>query len=222
MGRNRTMLRSMIFLALAVAVSAAPTSQLSEASYEAAWQGFVTEHNKEYHPSEVLMRFRVFKDNLDFINDHNENKAEELGYTVGINQFADMTNAEFKRTCSSTKSANPVVKVGGFKDVAANNEAQLMAAVQQQPVSVAIEADQSGFQFYKSGVFGGTCGTKLDHGVLAVGYGTDGGKAYWKVKNSWGATWGDAGYIRVAKDDSTGKEGACGIAHQASYPVIGD
>merc|ERR1712100_386728 len=98
MGRNRTMLRSMIFLALAVAVSAAPTSQLSEASYEAAWQGFVTEHNKEYHPSEVLMRFRVFKDNLDFINDHNENKAEELGYTVGINQFADMTNAEFKRT----------------------------------------------------------------------------------------------------------------------------
>merc|ERR1719486_1811368 len=92
------MLRSMIFLALAVAASAAPTSQLSEASYEAAWQGFVTEHNKEYHPSEVLMRFRVFKDNLDFINDHNENKAEELGYTVGINQFADMTNAEFRRT----------------------------------------------------------------------------------------------------------------------------
>ena len=57
-----------------------------------------------------------------------------------------------------------------------------MAAVEKQPVSVAIEADQSGFQFYKSGVFSGTCGTQLDHGVLVVGYGTQGTKAYWKVK----------------------------------------
>merc|ERR1719426_163456 len=124
-------------------------------------------------------------------------------------------------TCTSSKTTNPAVKVGGFKDVASNNEAQLMAAVQQQPVSVAIEADQSGFQFYKSGVFGGTCGTKLDHGVLVVGYGTDSGKDYWKVKNSWGKTWGQDGYIMMAKDISSSK-GQCGIAAQASYPVIGD
>merc|ERR1719253_1416561 len=92
-------------------------------------------------------------------------------------------------TCSSSKTSNPVVKVSGYKDVQANSASQLKAAVQQQPVSVAIEADQSGFQFYKSGVFSGTCGTSLDHGVLVVGYGTDSGKKYWKVKNSWGATW---------------------------------
>merc|ERR1719486_998248 len=138
--------------------------------------------------------------------------------------------------CSSTKSANPVVKVGGYKDVAAANEDQLKAAVQQQPVSVAIEADQSGFQFYKSGVFSGTCGTNLDHGVLVVGYGTDSGKDYWKIKNSWGTTWGDQGYIRVIKSSKKavnatsgrqllgggggGSSGECGLLKQPSYPVI--
>merc|ERR1712178_227317 len=100
-------------------------------------------------------------------------------------------------TCTTSKTTNPAVKITGYSDVKENNEAQLKAAVEKQPVSVAIEADQSGFQFYKSGVFSGTCGTKLDHGVLVVGYGSDGGKAYWKVKNSWGPTWGQAGYIMM-------------------------
>ena len=124
-------------------------------------------------------------------------------------------------TCSKTKSANPVVTVSGFADVTVNSEDQLMAAVQQQPVSVAIEADQSGFQLYKSGVFfSGTCRTALDHGVLAVGYGTDSitGTAYWKVKNSWGSTWGLNGFILLKK--GMGGAGQCGIASAASYPTM--
>merc|ERR1719424_221628 len=249
-------------LCIAAVVTAAPTGQLTENDYESLWQGFVKEHNKVYHPEEVLMRFRTFKDNVNFITNHNANHVEELGYTVGINQFADMTNAEFKRTmtglnaplekdqsnveilpaatsdsvdwttknavtpvknqaqcgscwafsttgsveginaiktgkllsfseeelvecaqsygnqgcngglmddgfkyimakgdvleskypytsgqgktgtCDKSKTSNPAVKVTGFKDVQAANEAQLKAAVEQQPVSVAIEADQ--------------------------------------------------------------------------------
>jgi len=75
------------------------------------------------------------------------------------------------------------------------------------------------FQSYKSGVLTGMCGSTLDHGVLVVGYGTDAkGGDYWKVKNSWGPTWGMDGYVLLMR----GKSGAgeCGILSQPSYPVI--
>jgi len=117
-------------------------------------------------------------------------------------------------TCK-TSSVNPAVTITGFTDVPAKDEAALKAAIEKQPVSVAIEADRSAFQLYKSGVLDSrTCGTNLDHGVLAVGYGTDGGKGYYKVKNSWGASWGESGYVRMVQGKNM-----CGIASQASYPT---
>jgi len=120
-----------------------------------------------------------------------------------------------KKTCSSCTN---VVTISSYKDVA-QTDAALTAAVTQQPVSVAIEADQTAFQFYKSGVLTGKCGTNLDHGVLAVGYGTLNNVQYWKVKNSWGASWGMDGYVLIEKA-STQKGGQCGILLASSYPTI--
>jgi len=119
-------------------------------------------------------------------------------------------------TCDAQKKAQAAVTISSFRDVPTGDEDALKSAVAQQPVSVAIEADKSAFQLYKSGVLdSSSCGTKLDHGVLVVGYGTDSSvsKDYWKVKNSWGASWGEDGYIRMVRGKNM-----CGLANQASYP----
>jgi KDEL-tailed cysteine endopeptidase len=124
-----------------------------------------------------------------------------------------------RQASSCSKKAAPVVTIDGYEDVPTNDETALKKAVAGQPVAVAIEASGSHFQFYSEGVFSGKCGTELDHGVAAVGYGaTADGTKYWIVKNSWGPEWGEKGYIRM-KRDVKDKEGLCGIAMEASYPV---
>lgn len=110
-----------------------------------------------------------------------------------------------------------------WTDVPPKSDDALMYAIYQQPVSVAIDAASLFFQFYKSGVYTGMCGTKLDHGVLAVGFGTDNStnNDYYLVKNSWGKTWGDNGYIKIAKGEKYNSgSGQCGILLSASYPVL--
>lgn len=113
----------------------------------------------------------------------------------------------------------PVHGVVGFKDVDSDNEQDMMSAVAQQPVSIAVEADKSVFQSYRSGVLSGACGSQLDHGILCTGYGveTDGTK-YWWIKNSWGAVWGLNGFGKLLR--GKGGSGECGILSQASYPVV--
>jgi hypothetical protein len=110
-----------------------------------------------------------------------------------------------------------VVTIDDYEDVPENDEEALKKAVANQPVSIAIEAGGRDFQLYSGGVFTGDCGTDLDHGVLAVGYGNENGLDYWIVKNSWGDFWGERGYLRMQRNIGANDFGLCGINIEPSY-----
>jgi len=113
----------------------------------------------------------------------------------------------------------PVVKIDSRKRMNYTNEAALKFRVYKQPVSVRVDANSADFQSYKEGVFTGACGTKLNHAMLVVGYGTTVDRTnYWIVKNSWSSGWGENGYIRMKRDVGT-KEGLCGIYISPMYPI---
>jgi len=118
-------------------------------------------------------------------------------------------------TCTSVRGSAP----HSFVDVQPGSSAALELAVHRQPVSVAIQANQVAFQSYSGGVLTGKCGNNLDHGVLAVGYGTwtDDTTKYWQVKNSWGTSWGMNGYVLIEKGSNSNE---CGIRDAASYPNV--
>jgi hypothetical protein len=127
-----------------------------------------------------------------------------------------------KSSCTGVLKGGSLFAPGDVTEASSvgTGETDLEAAVSRQPISVAIEADQQVFQHYKSGVLtDDSCGQTLDHAVLAVGYGTEGSQKYWKVKNSWADSWGEDGYIRLARGISS-SYGECGIRHMASFPTV--
>jgi len=128
------------------------------------------------------------------------------------------SEASYKYTArdGTCKKVPSVSTIASYKDVPSGNEQALLVAVNSAPIAIAIEADQSCFQFYHSGILDdASCGTNLDHGVLLVGYATEAasGKDFWIVKNSWGASWGDKGYIKFIRGKNQ-----CGLTLAASYP----
>ncbi|XP_062090604.1 cysteine proteinase mucunain-like [Humulus lupulus] len=137
----------------------------------------------------------------------------------GIDSEEDYPYKARDGQCDTYRKNAHVVSIDSYEDVPQNDEKSLMKAVANQPVAVAIEAGGRAFQLYQSGVFTGLCGTQLDHGVAAVGYGTENGKDYWIVRNSWGDSWGEAGYIRLERNMASASHGKCGIAIEPSYPI---
>lgn len=108
------------------------------------------------------------------------------------------------------------VRVQTYTNVPKNSKDQLKAAIAKQPVAVTVDAGGPAFQQYSSGIINdASCFMTLDHAVLAVGYGVEDGLEYYLVKNSWGAAWGENGYVRVAAVDG---EGICGIQQLSLYP----
>lgn len=130
----------------------------------------------------------------------------------------NVTGWSIMRDCNEDKCTTPGIPKGGvtgFKNVDKSEQA-LMEAVAQGPVTVGVAADKDIFHLYKKGIIQGAgCGDKVNHAVLLVGYGTDNGVKYWKVKNSWAASWGEEGYVRVVRGSDE-----CGILELAAYPVV--
>jgi cathepsin L len=295
---------------------------VADTSIDNQYASFLVEYNKKYTQEESLKRFEIFKQNLKTIEEHNSNK--DATFKLGVNQFADMTNEEFRATKLSinkrtihakvgnleldTTVAPPAsldwrtnkdfVVVGPVKDsgqcgspsvipivdaisseysvrtqqdfyafdytyvtscdgqgcnggndnviwsfifkyglnwyfascptgpglglcitgkncTTPGNEAVLQAAVASLgPLSIAVDASQTSFQLYKSGVYTDKAcsSTNVDHGLLLVGYGTTtDGQDYWIARNDWGTAWGQSGDILLARN----KNNQCGVATEA-------
>jgi len=123
-----------------------------------------------------------------------------------------MLESDYKYTAKDgsckSKASKGKVSVTGYKYVPNNNPSQLKSAVAKQPIAVSIDANGRAFNNYSSGILSSGCGTSIDHAVLLVGWGKSGNQEYWIVKNSWGKSWGENGYIRMAIQSG---KGVCGI-----------
>jgi cathepsin L len=138
------------------------------------------------------------------------------------------TESSYPYVAGTTKTAGTCQKCtaapvhfSSCYDVKPNDQVSLKGAVSKQPVAVAIEADTRYFQSYSGGILDSTsCGTTMDHAVEIVGYGTENGIDYWNVRNSWGSSWGEKGYVRIKKTSSTNDVGICGIAQEPSFLAV--
>jgi len=109
------------------------------------------------------------------------------------------------------------VRVQNVRGVPSGNEEALKAAVAKGPVSVGIDSYDA-FQHYNNGIIStSSCNAEAtDHGVLVVGYGNEGGKDFWLIKNSWSEQWGEEGYFRLARNENN----MCGVASYATYAEV--
>ncbi|XP_070051594.1 senescence-specific cysteine protease SAG39-like [Nicotiana tomentosiformis] len=143
----------------------------------------------------------------------------------GITTETNYPYQQIQSVCSTEQLSSPAVKISGYK-VVEPSESALLQAVANQPISVGIAANRefhlygSGVYVYKSGIYDGSCYPQLNHAVTVIGYGTsEDGTNYWLIKNSWGTTWGEEGYMKIVRDVGV-EDGHCGIAQIASFPTV--
>jgi len=152
------------------------------------------------------------KNALKWAMSHDSCSEESYPYTAkgGILSSCKSSGCDVAMPKGSVTGVNSLAGLLGKA-----SDEDMMSALAQQPLSIAIEADQAIFQHYTSGVITDSCGTNTDHGVLLVGYGTDNGVDYWKVKNSWGSSWGDNGFVRMTRGKNI-----CGINSGPNAPIF--
>lgn len=190
----------------------------SSGAIESAW---AIKNNVLYN----LSQQELIDCSTDYGNKGCQGGSMDLGFKYVIDNGL-CTNLSYpyqatEQECQSNQ-CNSVINISKYGDLKPNDELNLRKGVAQQPVSVAIQANKRSFQLYQSGIYSDLeCGTKLDHGVLVVGYGHDyeNDMKYWIIKNSWGPEWGEDGYIRIQRDIDD-ERGLCGIAMNPSIPII--
>jgi len=146
-----------------------------------------------------------------------QNAFEYIISNPGLCSDAAYPYTESNGTCTA---CSPVAYLTSYQNVVQNSDSQLMAAVAKTPVSIAIDGSSFEFQYYSGGIFNSSnCGDDLDHAVLAVGYGINEmtGQSYYILKNSWGSTWGEEGYMQIQM--GMGILGECGMLLDNSYPT---
>jgi len=149
----------------------------------------------------------------NYARDHNGLCTEESYPYKGVDGVCEENKCNYYRGSRDNS----------FTQVRPNDDIELIKALNKQPVSIAIEADQYQFQLYKSGIFTNKCGNNLDHAVVLVGYGTDDNTNtnYYILRNSWGRSWGEDGYMRILKDGSLNDgSGQCGLLSIPMYPNL--
>ena len=132
--------------------------------------------------------------------------GEQAFHYVQDNGITEESDYPYEAVDQSCQTEGGAFKISGYVSVPHSDVDELAVAVTQQPIDIAVDAEN--WQLYSGGVFD-DCGTNLDHEVLLVGYTAD----YWIVKNSWSESWGEEGYIRLARGNT------CGLADDAYYPT---
>ena len=152
-------------------------------------------------------------DAFDYYNDYAAILEEDYPYTgKGARRYANCKDEDIKNTGVKT--------VGdGWVQVEEGSVKGMKSALALGPLAVSVDAETDTFSYYESGIFDyKRCGHELDHAVLLVGYGSEKGKEYWIMKNSWAADWGEDGYMRLLQDGDG--LGTCGIQMDCQYPLL--